>query len=209
MGKKEEGYITDGLVFQLDGINKGTTDTSKWVDLVGGITFTEPNSTSVHMTDHIHLTAQERLVGDYMPSFSYDTHTIECVIDNPGQNWIFVILLKPASVSFYRNSAKRWCNGGNGSRETISQKLADGKNIFSFNKDMFIQNGQSYATEANTWGNYNPTYPIINSFRQDSQSYSKEYDLYAIRIYNRILTNDEILHNQLLDNKRFNLGLTI
>ena len=38
--------------------------------------------------------------------------------------------------------------------------------------------------------------------------YNKKYlKIYAIRIYNRLLTLDEMKHNQMVDNKRFNLGL--
>lgn len=34
-------------------------------------------------------------------------------------------------------------------------------------------------------------------------------NVYALRMYDRVLTNDELKHNLLVDNKRFNLGLTI
>lgn len=35
---KTHGYITDGLVFHLDGINKGAKE-GMWVDLVSGVEF--------------------------------------------------------------------------------------------------------------------------------------------------------------------------
>lgn len=46
MGEKapdENSYIQDGLVFQLDGINKGSNQ-GYWTDLKGGVTFTIPTS---------------------------------------------------------------------------------------------------------------------------------------------------------------------
>lgn len=206
---KDDGYITDGLVFHLDGIDKGTTDMTKWVDLVGGIVFTEPNGTSVHAANHIQLTTLERLVGDTMPDFPHTTHTIEAAVTIPNANWIFILTLKTTSVSLFKNSNSHVVGGGNGAMMSTSRTTGWGTKIFSFAHDLFVVNGEELATETNTWGNFNHSLAIINSNKISEQSYSKDMDIYSIRVYNRLLTADEMLHNQRYDNERFNLGLTL
>lgn len=203
------GYIKNGLIFQLDGINKGTTDTTKWVDLVGGITFTEAGGTSVHSTDNITLTTTQRMVGDVMLDAPYTTHTIEGVIDVGDYNWIFIFATKRDNLSLYINSSKRFANSSASSALETTTLYTGGKLAISAAHSNFIVNGQQVGTQSFNFQNIRNTLPVINSMQQGAQSYAKNITIYALRIYNRLLTTDEMLNNQRIDNERFNLGLTL
>lgn len=214
MGSRKSGYgyVTDGLIFHLDGIDKGTADTSKWVDLVGGITFTEAGGTSVHGTNCINLTDTQRLVGDSMPAtIAASTHTIEMAASrSTNSNWTFFFTTKSDGVALYFNSGKNLCGGlGNGTYCTTKSYYFTGNFVVSAANSVFIVDGVSEATGANAWGSRTTNYPVINSNALTSQSYSKNFDIYSVRIYNRLLTAAEMLQNQRVDNERFNLGLTI
>ena len=206
-GKKDNGYIKDGLVFPLDGINKGTTDTTKWVDLVGGIVFTEKNNVSVHGENCINLTNTTFLVGDSMPTLPFTECTIEGA-SSPCSGWNFLLLMKRNNVSLYKNSDSR-INGGSGSNHKSARFSTTQSKIYSCADGNIIINGvQSLDVTDNNWyGNIN--LPTINSSNVSTIGYGKTFDLYCIRIYNRLLTIDEMLHNQRIDNERFELGLTI
>ena len=198
------GYVADGLVFQLDGIEKGTTDTSKWVDLVGGIVFTEVNGSNVHTTNHIHVDNTMRLVGDSMPTFPKETHTIE-VAYSGASGWHAVLYLKQESVSAV---AQSWIFKGS-TRFGYQSSGSTTDMLYSMANDVCVRKGAVVATSANSNSFGNPTYPVINSMSNSSQSSSVTMDIYAIRIYNRLLTTAEMISNQHIDNERFNLGLTL
>lgn len=198
------GYVADGLVFQLDGIEKGTTDTSKWVDLVGGIVFTEANGSNVHTANHIHVDNTMRLVGNIMPTFPKETHTIE-VAYSGANGWHAVLYLKQENVSAV---AQSWIFKGsikNGYQSTGAMSDM----LYSMANDVCVRKGAVVSTSANANSFGGRTYPVINSMNDTSQSSSVTQDIYAIRIYSRLLTTAEMISNQRIDNERFNLGLTL
>lgn len=208
MGGGQSGYIKNGLVFHLDGINTGTTDTSKWVDLVGGIVFAEAGGTSVHNTDNIHVLTTQRLVGDKIPETLSATCTIEIAATLPNNNWIFIFATNRSYTSCYLNGDRCICNGTNGSYKS-NTRYAAGTVLASMANNDFVVNGVNESVVQNTFNNIINTVPVINSLQSGSQSYSKEFTIYNIRIYNRLLTHSEMLQNQKIDNERFNLGLTL
>ncbi len=88
--------------------------------------------------------------------------------------------------------------------------VANGKYTISMNTARGISNGVAMATNGT---NYyaNVGYTMIGA-RRYSNAYSAKFSgtVYSIRVYSRQLTQAEMLHNQKVDNVRFNLvGLTI
>lgn len=206
------GYVTNGLVFHLDGIDKGTSDPTKWVDLVGGITFTEQTGANVHGTNKISLSSTNWMVGDSMPSgFVPSTHTIEIAVNKPNYGWYGYISFQSGGIGIKENNSRNFggANGGGGYIFNRSSSDPWGKLLISFAKDLAICNCITQTTSSGNINNQNNTLPVIGSIKQGTISYGKDCDFYSIRIYSRLLSSAEIIQNQQHDNERFELGLTL
>ena len=212
MMKKSMGYITNGLVLQLDGIDKGTSDTTKWVDLIGGIEFTEVNGVSMHNGNHLTFFGatygEQRLVGDKVVDFPASTHTVEAVMIRRISGWQGIFGSgSNGKVMLYQRTGSNLAMAGTQIGATKSLPL-NIPNIVSLTPARYMYNGEvfEYPSSGSLTRDY--TYPTIGSLNT-FQSYGFFGDLFAIRIYNRHLTTEEMLHNQKVDNERFNLGLQI
>ena len=67
-----------------------------------------------------------------------------------------------------------------------------------------LSNNITYTSQ-DYWGNTD-TFAYIGK-RLGTANISFTGDIMSIRMYDRVLTQDEVMHNQEADNKRFNLGL--
>lgn len=201
-------YVSDGLIFHLDGIERGGT-TGHWVDRIGSVDFTL-DSGVVEQTDCIEVSATNSYCAR---NSSYgnaettaDEYTIECVfkVDN---NWsaLFQPFLPVSGICMvYTNSRSRTSRGVRGSSSSTKQwstyvfsKVAN--NTISINGSRAIQNGSTVSTG---WVMY-------NDLKTSCVCGNLNGKMYAVRIYSRILSATEMLQNQQVDNIRFNLGLTI
>ena len=206
-GGEIKDYIQNGLVFHLDGIDKGTLDKTKWVDLVDGITFTEAGGNEVHMTNKITLDRNIYLVGDSLPTFPYTTYSIEVVFHRYILTQYTVVMFNYGGLAFKQNS-----NYYIGIRNaaTGSQRFFNDTNdidmIVSFANTSAMLNGVMQEVSTGTMHGNNNTYPVIGSMKDTSSSYTGKCDIYSIRVYNRLLTQAEMLHNQKVDNIRFGLN---
>ena len=195
-------YIKDGLVFYLDGINKGTTDTSKWIDLIGGLEFAEVNGSNVHGSDCIHLTTSTWLYRDGNLDFPSSTHTIEAAT-SPSNGWQFLFASRN-SANIYKDADGRVRCLTKGALYSITDSKT-----FSFAGDNIIINGDTVETLTLSSKAMANNVTVINSLSKTAASYCKNFDFYALRIYNRLLTTEEMLYNQRVDNERFNLELAL
>ena len=201
-GYDENSYIQDGLVFQLDGINKGTTD-GTWTDLKGGLVFTNYGAVEDANGFTFANNAYMRITSSFSPNENY---TIES--------------------SFYCTTKGVVISSGNSTKYNLFMYLSDG---------LFLQRANKYKYDitmnANSIVSVNDSLGYINGriAQRLSQSDYWESDgtnigcsyygssprrwfsgkIYAIRVYNRKLTSEELLYNQKVDNVRFNLGLSI
>ena len=215
-------YISDGLVFWLDGIDKGADDGS-WVDLVGGIVLRGVDYTPIVLDNGFKL-----LNGKSMNSIDFpigyvggSVYTIEACINYA--KIISAAYQYGSSVTFNRTSSGfgEYPNIGVGSRDQkrfsfmqrngTLQSMKYGSLTFdnkphtlSFSKDLgYIDlsigvSGSAGAIE----GQY------FRGVTLYALAKSNSYDVFhSVRLYNRILTEEEVLHNQQIDNERFNLGL--
>lgn len=203
-------YVTDGLVFHLDGIEKGATDGS-WIDLVGGKVFTANNSTYI-----------QPAVDGF--TFIGGSNDINVMINNNGlvgtANWTMEAVCSPTTWGTFNcifSSSNRGCGLTLDGRYLYSNNSSGGwvtnitsdhieKVTLSLNKDIGLLNGEQLTTmkSSDQW--------TTTGFRVGSCQ-SKNHNFYgtihSIRMYNRSLTLEERLHNQRIDNIRFNLGLNI
>lgn len=206
------GYIKNGLVLQLDGIDKGTSDTTKWVDLVGGIEFTEVNGVSMHNGNHLTFFGsgygEQMLVGDKVVDFPASTHTVEAVMICRNSGWQGIFGSgKNGNVMLYQQTGYKLAMAG--TQTGLTKELPiNSPRIVSLTSERYMYNGEVFEYPSSLILTRNFVYPTIGSLNT-TQSYGFKGDLFAIRIYNRHLTTEEMLHNHKVDNERFNLGLQI
>ena len=204
-------YISNGLVFHLDGIEKGPTENS-WTDLIGGKVFTNYGGVSLQngwqFTNDLSST-HNNMRNTSTLSFSETTHTIEVCYYAPANKYGLIFLNKASGgICFGIQSAMNNIIWSSNSKPmwTKSSGNFTGYNTISVNTSRGIANINTTLTAGsnNSWskGDY-------NGIGGRSYSYTYEFTgtIYAIRIYNRLLSEAEMKHNQMIDNKRFNLGL--
>lgn len=203
----EFGYIKDGKLFHLDGINKGG-DATAWTDLLGGVKFTYTEH-SIAYNDGVYFDGRGYILGDDIPSvrqYDYTLCTLEVVYQVENNNaYQFVFGCGSYNVAF--GCGKGTSYTSTGSHAFYKGEPSLGVYVVSMNEQRQIRNGVQMEILNNDWWNVNNVYSI-GGRTYGSASYYKG-KVMSIRIYNRHLTAEEILHNQQVDNIRFNLGLSL
>lgn len=207
-----DGYSYEGLVMRLDGIRKGNAE-GAWKDLVGGVFFT--NYGCIFNTDNVQFPSDSwgYLTG-LMQGVPSATGTIEIVFEADNLSGENRFLFYPSTTGClcvaYANTLNTfiWGITDTYARTMFTPSKLSGKTVVSFNglaggvqdKSALLANG------VNSFGDPTDTTYIG---RRGGSTASQKFvgKIYAIRIYNRQLTMNEILHNQQIDNERFNLGL--
>lgn len=220
MVKPQETYITNGLVLWLDGINRGGIS-GKWKNLVGDhiVTMT---GLYTELSDGIEFPATSTPYGygEFDSStgieINYDAGTIEVCIESAsgeaGTGRPTLTILNDKMGGSIANNlstgavAMRWYpHSGNMSSWAFSD-VNSAKLTASGNSDRGICNGISGSSASTTsWGKSGGKYMFAS--RGTGNPFKGIY--HCLRVYNRKLTEEEILHNQHIDNVRFNLGLNI
>lgn len=205
MAMQAEDYIRDGLVLWLDAIDKGSI-TGSWVDKIGGHVFQGVN-TPVFGSDYVATSQSDGsyLINDTFSAYSSAEATIELAISDHTDTTQLVFMPKTSvggiAFGLYNNTGVIWSSD---SRRSIV--TATGIKTASVRLDLAVVNGLSATMSGgNVWGGGN-VYNYIGR-RKSGNTYTGK--IHAIRVYNRQLSESEMLHNQKLDNKRFNLGLSI
>lgn len=197
----ENSYVQDGLIFQLDGIAKGNSaDTSTWVDLKGGLVFTQ-NGVVTSTEKGWYLDGTSNLTCASVLSDNTD-YTIEVCASNNivwhNGGW------RGGNPFFYNNGKSLYFLQRNvpmldDNMSTImSNPFTTSLNldICYINKVLYTGRGRS-----NFWSDQERF--DIGLFRGDYSTGT----IYAIRIYSRRLTSEEQLHNQDVDIARFNISV--
>lgn len=214
---QEHGYIADGLVFHLDGIDKGANE-GAWTDLVGGVEFENYGATPLYdgwrFDNDYNTKAKYYLIHNTGLNFSYDTHTIEIVIKSNTTSTSEISIFrsgiyKSLSIGFYSNRIIPVIDGYNDCYYPYI--LNKGVSIISINKNHGIANLSSLEkTYKLCWGSgYDMNKSLIGGFLEYPKSFNGI--IYSIRIYDRLLTENEMRHNQEVDYDRFikDIGKTI
>lgn len=200
-------YVTDGLVFWLDGIDKGASD-GTWVEKIHGTIFSG-NATSVDKG--FNFSSGQRMSGSWVNGTSTNFTVEVCYYSTQKRHFLWGVGTKGSYLPVYYD---------NGAITTIQNlhtfqrptTVLSNKTV-SINQDRGIYNGVSINKNTGTdwWGaSPNASTAYIGKGNSGSAaSYTLTGIVYAIRVYNRRLTAEEMLNNQRIDNSRFNLGLNI
>lgn len=197
------GYVTDGLVLWLDGINKGNTP-DVWTDLISGYEYDAINGV-VFNPDNVQLNG----IDQYLQNTSFDCPllrdaTIEVVCAAATSTQV-LFASKNNSLCFgffYNNTTINVIRGigKNNNRKTTA--FSDASGSFSISDIHQLRNGQQ-----GTLG-YENNFNASNRFNFIGRRSSGTYfngEIYCIRIYNRQLTLKEAIDNYQVDRQRFSL----
>lgn len=221
MSKKEpfvNPYITDGLVLHLDGIEKGSTPEA-WTDLINGIIFTKKAKGVTFNNDNVQFGGSNNNCLQNTSSYDFGTSytiTIElCYRDIPtsGTRTAFYAYgTTNRSISFqFLNGNCVVYSAGNGTPPKNGNWTAETTGTYSVSTALVMQNGESkgFASTDNYISRKYVGSIIGGSGRGLTIYECLDGKIHSLRIYNRHLSEEEVLHNQAIDNKRFNLGLNI
>lgn len=200
-------YVTDGLIMWLDGINNTSEGhnpgSNIWEDLSGnGHHYTYASANTIN-NDHL----QTNGVGNTFIGFSADESssiksgkTIEIVIapsSLSAEQFLFGLgnhpgtcFTKSGNICFSASSAKK------------SVKMLSG--VHYYNSSLWRDGVLQSNTNVNdSWGNVNNS---LFRYAYGGWSYQFNGMVYAIRIYNRTLTDAELMQNWLMDKARFGIA---
>lgn len=203
-----DSYIQDGLVFQLDGIEYGGID-GQWIDRKAHCsfdlrTYIQRNINSYQFNGPLGAPLlYGGLKGDGI------NYSAEIVIEHSANISCYLI---SGSVDFPFHFGLSAANGGRmwfGNQATVPYYLYSfGLNCVHFGSNCLI-NGVSQRFDRNGAWEQSDQLTLAAKNKTNNSYVFKNGSIYAIRIYNRQLTDREILINQNIDNARFQLGLDI
>ena len=217
-GKAAEDYIQDGLIFFLDGLDRGGI-TGQWRDKVGGKVFELVGVTEY--PSYVQFGSGAYGVYDGYISTDVNGETGEFVItglstSGTGQG-IFIQPLVDGAVGYsvYHRQGNWWFEINNDQHVPYRVTATDTPKTIStqgWTNPLGYENGVRINRngQQNYWGGNQTGKTYLGARVTTGSPYQWYYGgIYAVRIYSRKLTADEVLHNQRLDNIRYGLGLDI
>jgi hypothetical protein len=210
----EDYYVSDALLMHFDGINKGNVE-GEWQDLVSGNTFV--NHGAIAEADGWRFDgASSYMNSTNMASYGpgYGNRTFEIVAEFERENTTEVVYMGAGNgYAFGRYAGgKSILLGSNVGLPSLADDMTSGVRIVSVSTTTALQivaskiNGNNAQVGINN--HFDGGVDIIYLGKRASGTHFKGI-IHSIRIHNRILSEEEILYNQRIDNKRFNLGLDI
>lgn len=204
----QTGYVTSGLVFHLDGED---ATTAQWVDKIGGITFTM-NNVTLDGNGGVVFNGSSSY-GNYPNNLDFpsSTHTIEIVLNGTQGAVLRVAFMINASdkLAFGYSSSGDYIvtkSGNSNARSTWGTTIKTGIHVLSVTPSVAYDNGRAMtAVNTDTWflrtgGTFVGSRSADNAFFKGT--------IYQIRVYNRALTANEILHNHAIDISKYNITTT-
>ena len=195
-------YVQDGLVFQMDRAYECTA--AKWTDFIGGVEF---NGTNVQIVDDVPYfngaSASFQNTTNTL-AYNYGEVTLEIIykatVDNSGSNRKF-FGVKGGSASYGALSNNRGVLCSDSDCKQFPYTTNARLTRASVYSDSYAYFNEVFKTASggNYWGDDNKNF-IGNGGQWNGYAGL----IYGIRIYNRKLTEAEILANQDIDLKRFN-----
>ena len=216
-----DAYIQDGLVFQLDGIDKGNVE-GAWVDRKAGRQFTLNNC--IVNSDNIEFngTDSEAIDNDnYTLPTVPEKYTIEVVLYYGGGS---ILTQRKSSSSSYGSPMMA-------ALSTTINYLTIGRNLYAVealpknkyiclqaqakgddvqvncNGDVLAQRGGTSSTISNTF--YDNGRPSVGCVWTSASNKARHLlgKVYSIRLYNRVLTEEELYNNMVVDYMRFKIPI--
>lgn len=209
-----EPYVSDGLVFHLDGIYKGS-NSSRWTSLVGDAYFTLNSSISTVENNALVTDGANGLSGSNPLLIKAQDGTIELCGQvltpvtngfifssnyNSGQKPLSIVKCGNGFMYSYARFANNTYNFAN-----IDNIISSPFSV-SMNGLTGLLNGVAFTSTSEN--GYNNT-PFIIGAKTEGGTLPTNTRIFSIRMYNRQLSQAEMLHNLAVDNKRFALGLNL
>lgn len=214
-----DAYIQDGLVFQLDGIDKGNVE-GAWVDRKAGRQFTLNNC--IVNSDNIEFN------GTDSEAIDNDNYTLPTV---PEKYTIEVVLYYGGGSILTQNKSSSSRDGSPmmAALSSTINYLTIGRNLYAVealpkNKYMCLQaqsrdsttvqvnyNGDVLASRQSTisstfYVNGRPSVGCVWTSASDKAGHLLG-KVYSIRLYNRLLTEEELYNNMVVDYMRFKIPI--
>lgn len=201
-GKKPDEYIQDGLVFHLDGAD---ATTSQWTDKVGGKVFTMHNI-ALNSNGGVTFAGNSSSYGHYSSTYNYmyNTCTIEVVCTTTDDSRQECVIASTANGTICFGKYNWRIFTGNGTQQYNWRFGLGGLHTFSSYEGKFYRDKVEITTKENDGFGAKSGGTYLGMKSSDG-SYSYAGTVYQIRIYNRKLTEEEILYNQSIDIKKYNI----
>jgi len=209
------GYVTDGLLLWLDAIcntrNGHDANALYWEDLsvnhrdyaIGesGLIFGQ-SVVSFTTVNHKAITTEKAFTSAEQQQIRDNLATIEIGVDFAGSGYQIVLALgnQHGTINFCNLSGSRTLNfNPNSTSESVS--LLGG--LHGYNSELWVDGVKQESTDfSTTWTNVRLN--LMFSYIVTGQ-YSFIGDIAYIRVYNRRLTDAELMQNWLRDKARYNL----
>lgn len=199
--KGNEFYKTDGLCFMVDVCHKCSRE--QWEDLIEGMVF---NGVNTNLNDEGVPIFDGTSYYEGIPCKSHNalTNTIEIVFKSQKTTNQIVYAEDKYGANSQSSLVVGWSNGylTKSNTSLLSPKFTTSNYLTLLSwSDICVINKEIIVLEQNNYyGGGGQDKTIIGKRSNGVPFYG---NIYAIRIYDRLLTKEEILHNQTIDLARF------
>ena len=197
MKRNMDMYIQDGLIFHLDGIYKGD-NTNAWTDLVSGLYFPYVNGVSSLSkgVDFASVHSMFKATGSI--NWPFKDCTLEICVSSINNMMIFDS--RPGQIALGVYAGRLLFGNLNNDSNSVSYTHGNESSTLSIQYGIGYQNGVNITAARNTFWIQGGDGITLGS-RGTTSNYTGI--IYDVRVYNRNLTQDEVLHNYQIDYKRF------
>lgn len=205
----EDGYILKGMVLHLDGAD---FDGTQWLDRISSIQFVIGGGTPVQSGGGVYFNGSAYMYSDTAISSPRASSTIEVVlkVDNASnykvvffqrQREQMAYIINPSNVSYTTSTSDRPTKLKGDITKLYTHSISGSSNYF---------NGNSMGASGNVkWQNQATHNMVIGDYWYNTSYHSYKYYgyIYQIRVYNRVLTEEEVLHNASVDIEKYGISV--
>lgn len=208
------GYVRDGLIFFLDGKQLVDIPNGTWTDVVGGKEFTLTDCTA---SNGGVVFNGESSHGDYSGVISDDWHseTVEAALGGFAHNKAILCqangtsnpgICLAISLQAQTGAPIAFTGTAETARAVVTTATTPGS-VSANNDRMVLRKTKATATYSSNWSINYPNYTTIGAKLNPDSTYHGYFNntIYAIRVYNRKLTEAEMMQNQQADKDRYGL----
>lgn len=218
-----EGYIKSGLVLWLDGKARGG-ETGKWVDRVGGnICTLIGNCEELTSGVRFSATSENTQYGEFSQfvQISKDVGTVEWAVQLNQKSATGRPILSMGNLMMGGSVASdtaglncpcmRYYEDPNNNMDFYRFRSVDSRSVLVYTMSGSAERAMCNGTLAEKFTVTSWPNRVGNEGRLASRGAGNPFQgvIFSIRLYKRHLSMNEMLNNQRIDNKRFNLGLSI
>lgn len=207
-----EDYIQNGLMFHLDCADYNPT-LNTWVDKIGNVSFAMSNVTVDSLGGVVFNGSSSKGIASVGLNNPVNTSTIEVAIYVRSNRSQFVLesgVLNTIMYGFHNSTKNCLCNMSNTMKYYNTIPITTGfiaNSVHYGSSPANIVNGNvgSFASSSTFWSKYGSVAYLGARSNGSTQFYFNGI-IYQIRIYDRLLTADEMIHNQQIDMRKYNLN---